>query len=514
MNKGAVGRGEEKEKENGKEKEPRLSVNLAENVDTIKRAFSYPVNRALVVRELFAASLQREVTVLFLEGATDTESIESQIIQPLVTKTLTLLRHHNAVTVTMEEILTSSSVRTTSLFQDLIHGLVNGGTILLIQGEAQGLTMDTPGFQSRSITEPQVEHVLKGPKEAFIESAAANRSLIRKQVRDHQLMSEVVTVGERSMNEVSLMYIKNLADPDLVTEVKQRISEIQADTVPNLSMLEQHIEERSYSLIPTALLTERPDRASSFLMEGHVILIMENSPTAMVVPITFWSLFHTPEDQYLRWAYGNFIRIVRIFAVFVALLTPSLYIAVSTFHEEMLPTDLLLAIGATRERVPFPALIEVLLMEAAFELVREAAVRIPTIIGPTIGIVGALILGQAAVEANIVSPILVIIVAMTGISSFTIPEISFNFAVRILRFIILFTASFMGFFGIALTLTCVISYMVSFKSFGVPFLTPLSPHDRSSKDLIVRPPVWKQWLRPFYTNPQDKQRKKKPEGPS
>ncbi|WP_426446074.1 spore germination protein [Paenibacillus sp. S-38] len=504
MEKDTLGRGEEQEQ--------RLTASLAENVDELKRAFNYPANKALVVRELFASSLGREAAVLFLEGAAEAESIEKQIIEPLVTRSPVGLRHPNAAVAALEEILTSSSVKATSLIQDLIHDLVNGGTILLIQGEDQGLSVDKPGFQSRSIGEPQVEHVLKGPKEAFIESAAANRSLIRKQIRDRELMSEVLTVGRRSINEISVMYLKNLADPELVAEIKQRIGQIEADSVSNLSILEQHIEERSYSLIPTVLLTERPDRASSFLMEGHVVLLMENSPEALILPVTFWSLFHTPEDQYLRWAYGNFIRIVRIIAVFVALLTPSLYIAVSTFHEEMLPTDLLLAIGATRERVPFPALIEVLLMEAAFELVREAAVRIPSVIGPTIGIVGALILGQAAVEANIVSPILVIIVALTGISSFTIPEISFNFAVRILRFAILLIASFMGFFGIALTLTCVIAYMVSFKSYGVPFLTPLSPHQGSSKDMIVRPPVWKQWLRPLYTQPKDKQRKKKPEG--
>jgi len=255
--------------------------------------------------------------------------------------------------------------------------------------------------------------------------------------------------------------------------------------------------------VPSSLNTERPDRASAFLLEGHVILLMENSPAALVLPITIWSLLHSAEDHYMRWAYSNFMRIIRLLALFVAVMTPSVYIAVATFHEEMIPTDLLLAIAATREKVPFPALLEVLLMEFAFELVREAAIRVPTVIGPTIGIVGALILGQAAVEANIISPILVVIVAMTGISSFTIPEPSLNFAVRITRFILLFVGSFLGFFGIALVIACLLAYLTTCSSYGVPFLSPLTPHYRSSADMILRMPVHKERMRPLNLNPQD-----------
>lgn len=489
-----------------------LSGRLEENLTWIKQLFAFPDNTALIIRNLRVPALDTEAAIVFLEGAAEPKLIESTIIEPMLAKPSLPHQQPYKLEAVLREIVTSPSGKKIVELPVLPGELLKGNTVLLMDGEAGALSLETPGFQSRSVTEPQVEHVLKGPKEAFIESAAVNRSLIRKQLKERQLVSETVTVGQRSAKDISLLYIKDLADPELVSEMKKRLKAIQADTIANLSILEQYIEERPYSLIPSALLTERPDRACSFLMEGHIVLIMDNSPEAMVVPVTFWALFHTPEDQYLRWAYGNFIRLVRILAVFVALLTPSLYISISTFHEEMIPTDLLLAIGATRERVPFPALIEVLLMEIAFELVREAAVRIPSVIGPTIGIVGALILGQAAVEANLVSPILVIIVALTGISSFTIPEISFNFAVRILRFVMLFAASFMGFFGIALVLTCVIAYMVSFKSFGVPFLSPLSPRYRSSKDLIVRPPVWKQWLRPFNIHPLDKQRKNKPEG--
>jgi spore germination protein KA len=277
-------------------------------------------------------------------------------------------------------------------------------------------------------------------------------------------------------------------------------------------MLEQYLDEHPYSLVPSALNTERPDRACAFLLEGHVILIMDNSPAALVMPITIWSLLHSAEDHYMRWAYSNFMRVIRLLALFVAVMTPSVYIAVATFHEEMIPTDLLLAIAATREQVPFPALLEVLLMEFAFELVREAAVRVPTVIGPTIGIVGALILGQAAVEANIISPILVVIVAMTGISSFTIPEPSLNFAVRITRFILLFAAAFMGFFGIALVIACMLAYLTTYTSYGVPFLSPLTPYYRSSADMILRMPLHKERFRPENLRPRDLIRKPERKG--
>jgi spore germination protein KA len=308
------------------------------------------------------------------------------------------------------------------------------------------------------------------------------------------------------------MYLKNIADEAIVNNVIKRLKDIETDTVLTLSQVEQYIEERSYSLFPTTLMTERPDRAASFVLEGHVILIMENSPTAIIAPTTFWSFIHTVEDQYLRMPYGNFIRIIRLVALMIALLVPATYIAVTTFHSGMIPTDLLLSIAATRERIPFPVFIEIMIMEVSFEILREAGVRVPNTLGPTIGIVGALILGQAAVEANLVSPILVVIVSITGLASFTIPDVSFNITVRILRFVFLFVAYIFGFFGMALVAAFLMAYLVSMKSFGVPFFAPLAPHSPSSKDLMTRPPIWKQWIRPLSISPKQKVRSPKPKG--
>lgn len=487
-----------------------LGSGLTANLDRLKQDFAYPANFALMIRELYISLFERKAAVIYLESAADTDEIEKRILTPLLSRTEAALQGRNPIDVIRLELVTSRSGKVVGSFGEIIEKVLSGSTILLVDGETQGLSFETSGFEVRQVAEPTIEHVIRGPKESFVESSTVNRSLIRKQLKDQNLIAEILTIGERTAHEVTVMYINDLANPDIVAEVKRRIQNIRVDAVLALPVLEQLIEERPFSLLPSALLTERPDRACAFLLEGHVILLMDNSPSALVVPITFWSLLHSAEDHYMRWAYAIFMRVTRLFALFVAVLTPSIYIAVSTFHEEMIPTDLLLAIAATREKVPFPALLEVLLMEFAFELVREAAIRVPTIIGPTIGIVGALILGQAAVEANIISPILVVIVALTGISSFTIPETSLNFTVRLTRFMLLFASAFMGFFGIGLVIACLLAYLSAYTSFGVPLLSPVAPHYRSSFDTILRKPTRLERIRPHNLKPQDTIRNRTP----
>lgn len=267
--------------------------------------------------------------------------------------------------------------------------------------------------------------------------------------------------------------------------------------------MEQYLEERPRSLFPTLLYTERPDRAAAFIEEGHIALLMANSPSCLILPATFWSIFHSPEDHYLRTPHGNFIRILRIIAMFIAFFTSSFYIAVTNFHVGMIPPDLLMAIAGSRERVPFPSIIEILIMELAFELIREAGLRVPSPIGPTIGIVGALILGQAAVQANIISPIVIIVIALSGLSSFIIIDTSLNFALRMSRFLFIFAAGFIGIYGSTVLFVIGLFYLVSLKSFGTPFFAPMTPHTSSSKDLLIRHVPLKERFRPGYVKPKD-----------
>ena len=485
-----------------------LTKDLEKNINIFARIFNYPTNKDFIIRQIYIKSLHKVGVILYLDGMIDKKDLSNNVICPLLDKRLPEQEGRDNIDL-LSQILRVNRADKINEVDKVKMELLLGNSILLIEGHAEAIAMNTVGFVHRNVEKPEVESVVKGPKEAFVESVELNRSLIRKRLMNEKLTTEIAMVGASSQLNLTIMYVKDIVNEELIEKVKKRISEITTDALQNLGMLEQHLEERPYSLVPTVLYTERPDRAAAFLMEGHVVLL-DNSPGCLILPVTFWSFFQTGEDIYQRWPYGNFIRLLRIFAFLVALLTPSLYVALTNFHVSMVPTDLLLSIAATRENVPFPVIIEVLIMEISFELIREAGIRLPTTIGPAISIVGALILGQAAVEANIISPILVIIVALTGLASFAIPETSTNYFIRISRFIFLIFAWFMGFVGVSAAFTMLIAYLCSIKSFDVPFFSPIAPYYPSSKDTLVRPPIWKMWLRPQFLYPKDDVRKEKP----
>lgn len=472
-----------------------LTGNLEMDLNNLKNIFFYPKNKDFIIRPLHIKALNVDGIIIYLTGSACINTIVADVIQPLTKEGIN--ETPNPITEDIiNRIVTTKEAHKISNIAEITTSITKGNTLLLIENSKEAISISTTEFEHRSIEKPANENTIKGPKEAFVESANVNRSLIRKHIKYANLVTESIEVGEKSKNDVYMMYIEGIADPELIENIRNRINNIKSDSISNVSMLEQFIEERSYSLIPTILYTERPDRASAFLNEGHIVLLIDGSPACLIAPVTFWAFFHTAEDQYERWAYGNFIRIIRLFAVLISLLVPGLYIAMSNFHAEMIPSDLAVSIAAAREVLPFPIIVEVILMEIAFELIREAGVRIPTTIGPTIGIVGALILGQAAVEANIISPILVIIVSITGLSSFALPDISLSYAIRISRFLFLLSGAFMGFLGISLLLTVSLAYMINITSFGVPFMSPYAPHYPSSHDFLTRAPLWKQVLRP------------------
>ncbi|MBC5635782.1 spore germination protein [Ornithinibacillus sp. BX22] len=476
-----------------------INPNLEKTIEQFKTLYSYPTNKDVVVRNLHIPGLNKNVGIVYINTITNTTDIEASILSPLL--------QNQDSTKGINEIITSPSVSTLIRMTEIISGINNGNVALFIEGESQAYLYNVSNFEGRAIEKAENENVVKGPKEAFNEKASTNISLIRKRIKSENLLVESVVISERSKNNVFMVYQKDLVNEKLLQNVRDRLQSLDVNAIQNLSLLEQYIEERKYSIFPTLLYTERPDRATSFLEDGYIVLLMDNSPDCLVLPATFWSFYHISEEHYLRFAYGNFTRVLRILALFITLFTSSLYVAVVTYHAEMIPPDLLLAIAATRERVPFPVGIEVFIMELAFELIREAGLRVPSPIGPTIGIVGALILGQAAVEANIVSPIVVIIVALGGLSSFAIGDISMNFAIRISRFLLLLAASFLGLYGLTAFFTLGLFYMVSIKSFGVPYLSPLTPKYKSSGDTILRKILQNELLRPGYVKSKDIKKK-------
>jgi len=402
------------------QKDQSVSDNIDQNIDLLKKIYQVPDNRDVKFREFRLGGSGKRVAIFFISSITDVRTIEDSAI-----KTLLKTTDFNAG---IDEIISTQNVTKYKDFKDIITNINTGNAIIFLDNEPKAYAFECANFQGRAVERAENEVLIKGSKEALTEKVIVNLSLIRKRIKNESLIAESVTISKRSKNEVFMLYINNVADEKLVGNIKKRLESLDIDAIQNLSLLEQYIEERSLSLFPSILYSERPDRAAAFLEDGHIILLMDNSPDALILPATFWSFFHMPEEHYLRFIFGNFVRFIRVMAMFITIFTSAIYIAVTSFHSEMIPPDLLLAIAGSREKVPFPVFFEILIMEAAFELIREAGLRVPNPMGPTIGIVGALILGQAAVEANIISPIVIIVVALSGLTSLTISDISLNCA--------------------------------------------------------------------------------------
>lgn len=470
-----------------------VSSNLTENIDKIKKDFSYGLNSDFLIRKLTAKYNQKDICLCCLTSLVNSDKIEQSIIQPLLEQEGESLVN----------IVTVESIKTITNSTEINRHITNGNAVLFLDGHPKAYAIDVAKFEYRNVSQAENESVIRGPKEAFIESLQVNVSLIRHQIRNEQLVTENQHVGERSRQDVQMVYIKDLVNDELLEEIRRRINRIKVDTVLNLELLEQYIEDRPQSLFPTILYTERPDNASTYINRGHVVLLMESSAACLIVPVTFWSFFHNAEDRYSRFLFSNFQRLIRLFALYFTILIPATYVALANFHSELIPPDLLLEIAASRDKVPFPLFLEVLLMEFAFELIREAGVRTPNPLGSTISIVGALILGQAAVEANIVSPIIVIISALSGLASFAISDPSLNFTVRMTRFIFIFSAVFYGIYSLMAVFTLWFLYVASLKSFGVPYFAPLAPSFQSNDDTYFRKPLKKEKSRPSYLLPKD-----------
>ena len=433
----------------------------------------------------------------------DTKVINDDILQPLMLLSNLDINSdvENIFNYIRSHILPHNQLKEARTHQEVIDEVYFGGCGLYIDGLDTAFTADVKEFPSRSVERPNTELVIRGPQEGFTESLRSNTGLIRKRLMDQKLITENIIIGKRSRTPCSIMYLKDIANDSLVAEVRRRLKSIEVDHIMDTGELEQFIEDNPSLPIPQIMATERPDRVCTMLTEGRVAIVMHGSPFALVVPITSSDIMYSAEDQYLRFPYSNMLRIIRILALLMSLLLPGIFLAITNYHHEMIPTDLLLAILSAREKVPFPSVVEVFLMEISFELIREAGIRIPGPIGPTLGIIGALILGQAAVEANIVSPILIIVVAVTGLGSFAIPNFSAGFAFRILRFGFIILAAISGFLGITVGLVLIGLWMVNAKSFGVPFVSPVAPRTSGGfSDAVFKSPVWKQEKRPDYMN--------------
>lgn len=399
--------------------------------------------------------------------------------------------------------------------EDAIRGVLIGDSVLFIDGVDAALKMPDQGYPKMGISKSEAEKVVRGSDESFTESEKANTALIRKRIRNTQLKVKEFQVGVRSFTNVAIVYAEGLAETSLVEEIHRRLTAYDIDGVMDSGVMEQLAEESWMSPFPQFQSTRRPDRAAMEVLNGKVVVLVDNSPVALLLPTDVNSFLKTTDDYYNRFYMATFARLIRYVAAFFALTLPGLYLAVTNFHTQILPTPLLLSFWQARAGVPFPAALEVLLMELSFELIREAGVRLPGTMGNTIGIVGGLIIGQAAVEANLVSPIVVIVVAFTALCSFAIPNEEFAFSFRILKFLLIGLAAWLGFFGFLIGLFLVLVHMASLKSFDIPYLSPYVGAQlngyQDEKDSLVRFPLRMLWKRPIYANPNERTKLKKKE---
>jgi spore germination protein len=435
--------------------------------------------------------------IFYIDGLVDMNRMELNVINPLLKYHSDLLQIPELKLDQILEEINSAQVKQGETFQEVIDHVLSGDTVLLINGFKQSLFISEQSWEQRSVDEPVSEAVVLGPREGFTESIRTNTSMIRRRLKTTKLKFESIKVGKLSKTEVVITYLDSIAQQSIVEEVRSRLNEINIDAIEDSGYILEFIEDNPYSLFPQVLQTERPDRVVGSLLEGRIGIIVENSPFALIVPVTFFQMMNSPEDYYGRFIMTSFIRFIRYLFLLVAMLFPAIYIAVTTFHHELLPTNLLFSVAASREKVPFPAVIEALLMEITFEALREAGLRLPRPIGSTVSIVGALVIGQAAVEAGIVSAPLVIVVSTTGIASFMFPSYPLTGAIRLLRFLMIFLAATLGFYGILLGVLFILVHLVQLRSFGVPYLSPIAPFNFNNlKDIFVRAPWWKMNERP------------------
>lgn len=386
--------------------------------------------------------------------------------------------------------------------EEAVDGLLTGEAMLFVDGFDKAIKIPDDGYPAMGITEADSEKVIRGSNEGFSDSVKQNAALIRKRIRSPKVKARQIKTGVRSNTNVYIMYIEDLAEQQLITDIESRLQSFEIDGVMDSGIIEQLTEEKWYSPFPQFQTTQRPDRASMALLDGRALVMSDNSPIALILPTDYNSFIQTSDDYYSRFEIASFGRIIRYAASFFAMTLPGLYLAVTNFHTQILPTSLLLSFAEARKGVPFPAAVEVLIMELAFELIREAGVRLPGAMGNTIGIVGGLVIGQAAVEANLVSPIVVIIIAFTALCSFAIPNEEFATAFRLLKFFFIGLCAWLGYFGMLLGLLAVLIHLSRLTSFGVPYLMPFVGADlndyEDERDFLWRQPLKKLKKRPIY----------------
>ncbi|WP_307719804.1 spore germination protein [Paenibacillus kobensis] len=468
-----------------------MSASLETHIERMKQLTFW--SEDLIVRKtrIWLEDRSIKAVLFYFDGLCDEKLIYSSILEPLMNRPV--LREEDGgeapdlLDLLLESVLTVGDIHKFGSLESGLQSLMSGNVAVMLDGFAQGLSISMAGWEQRAITEPTNQTVIRGPKEAFTENIHVNAAMVRKIVKYPGLVLKNHTVGRVTHTNVSVMYIQGIADESVYEEVARRLGTIDTDAILESSYIEEFIQDEAYTIFPTIQNTERPDSVAAALLEGRVAILIDGTPHVLIVPALFVQFFQAAEDYYHRADISTLIRGLRYFGLFIATLVPALYIAITTYHQEMIPTQLLMSLSAQREGVPFPAFVEAMIMEATYEILREAGVRMPRAVGQAVSIVGTLVIGQAAVEAGIISASMIIVVSITAIASYVIPEFDMSIAVRISRFFFMGLAAAFGMFGIFIGINVILLHLSSLRSFGVPYMSPVGPFNFSDqKDVILR----------------------------
>lgn len=417
--------------------------------------------------------------ILYIEPMVDSEKLQDKVIKPLLT-----VKEGN-----INQIITVDQIQQTSSMKTIIEGIISGHCALLINSSIISL-VNVVATNERSVEEPANEKMLKGSRAGFVESLNTNIYLIRNEVLNYNLTIEYIQIGESMDKRVCLVYLNHLTNEDLIQKVKQRIQSIKIDYVGSSSQILQLIEDQPWSPFPQILDTERVDRAVAQIMEGRVVILASGSSNAIITPVTLASFFQTPEDYNVRWHIASFLRLIRMGCFIISLVLPAIYIAIVSFHYQIIPQELIFPVKSSLENIPFPPFIEAMIMALILEILREASIRLPTQITQTIGVVGGLVIGTAVVEANLVSNMMIIVISVTAISSFVLPFHELGNSIRILGFLMMATASIFGFLGIVWILALTLMHLCKLEIFGTPYFMPIGvQHGSRLKHIFIRSPL-------------------------
>ena len=483
-------------------------MNIDKNINTILKTIEekYGKSSDIVSRKIKVG--RKEIMYIYLESVSSDDKISDFLM-----KDLSSYIKNNKISLfdnlfkSLQNTIFNSHLKTIDNYEDIYYYLASGYTVIFINGEKKAIAIETKNELDRGVTESTSESVIRGPKDSFTENNAINLGLIRKRIKDPNLWFDETVIGKRTRTKVTIAFINDIVDEKNVKQIKQKLQNIDIDGILDGGSIRELIMTKQKSSFPKFKSTERPDLACKSLLEGKIVILIENSPFILITPGLFVDFLHSAEDEYQKSINTNFTRILRTIAFILTIVTPGFYIAITTFNQQMIPNELLISLSIQREGVPFPTAFEIIILITTFEILRESDIRIPNAMGSAIGIVGALVLGDAAVSAGIISPIVVIIVAITAICGLLYTDIDFVNATRLWRFIFILFSIICGLIGFVIAGIIFITKLCSLEIQGVPYLAPIAPFDRKSQEYaIIRKSKDKVKYRPLFLKIKDKKR--------